>query len=34
MSSRWVTFYAATSLTLIMVFWVVRNLPFADFLRP
>lgn len=34
MSSRWVTFYAATSLVLIMVFWVVRNLPFADFLRP
>lgn len=34
MSSRWVTLYAATSLTLIVAFWVVRNLPFADFLRP
>lgn len=34
MSSRWVTFYAATSLVLIFAFWVVRNLPFADFLRP
>ena len=34
MSSRWVTFSAATSLLLITVFWVVRNLPFAEFLRP
>ncbi len=32
--SRWVTFFASSSLTLILVFWVVRNLPFADFLRP
>lgn len=32
--SRWVTFFAASSLTLIVTFWVVRNLPFADFLRP